>query len=494
MNKTATILFAGMTALAGCSAAEIDEPGNVEDTEKIVGGDNADISEFPWQISMQTQSGFHFCGGSVLDEEWILTAAHCVDGSSPGQIRVAAGITRVSTAGNQGQLRQVDEIFMFPGYVDPTEGKDVALMRLSSPLDLSASTVTPIDIVTPSDEAAGLAAPGSDVTVTGWGTLSSGGQSPDVLQSVVVPVVSNAQADSAYNTVNITDDMIGAGLIGVGGKDSCQGDSGGPLVVEGPTGPKLVGVVSWGFGCADPRFPGMYARVASFEQFIVTRAGTEDGGGGGGDNGTIENGVPLSGLSGATGSFTHFELEVPAGASDLEISIAGGSGDADLYVRIGAEPTEQTFDCRPFRNGNNETCSFANPAPGTYFVSLQGFSSFSGVTLQASFNGGGGGGGFPGVELEELGLSGSQGSFQHFSLDVPAGADVVNFDISGGSGDADLYVRIGSQPTQQSFDCRPFRNGNNETCTFENPTPGTYFVSVRAFRNFSGVTLTGDIE
>ncbi|WP_428264818.1 trypsin-like serine protease [Haliangium sp.] len=484
--NTKALIFAGMFALGGCTAMDLGDPAG---SDKIVGGDNVTINEFPWQISMQTPSGFHFCGGSILDEEWILTASHCVDGSSPSDIRIAAGITRVSTSGNQGQLRNVAEIFMFPGYTDPTRGKDVALLRLATPLNLS-STASPIEVVTSADQAAGLTTPGTDATVSGWGTLSSGGNSPDVLQAVTVPIVSNAQADAAYNTVNITDDQIGAGLLGVGGKDSCQGDSGGPLVVFDGATPKLAGVVSWGFGCADADFPGMYARVASFEQFIETRAGTV----GGGDN-RLENGVPVNGLSGNQGSFVHFQLEVPAGAKDLEIRIAGGSGDADLYVRHGSQPTTSAFDCRPFLNGNNETCTIDAPEAGTFFVSIQGFRTYSGVSLLATFDTGDGGGpGFPGLELEETNLSASRGQFIHFTLDVPAGAAAVSFDISGGSGDADLYVRRDNQPTTSAFDCRPFADGNTENCTFDAPVPGTYFVSVRAFRAFSGVTLTGDIE
>jgi len=128
-----------------------------------------------------------------------------------------------------------------------------------------------------------------------------------------------------------------------------------------------------------------------------------DGGGGddgGGDDGATElsNGVPESNLSGGQGSETFFTIDVPSGASNLEVAISGGSGDADLYVRFGSEPTTSTYDCRPYRNGNNESCDFASPNAGTYHIMLRGYSSYSGVTLVASFDepgGGGGGGGAP---------------------------------------------------------------------------------------------------
>ena len=254
-----------VVALGGCGTAD-DDGKRVEAKEEIVGGSNTTIQQHPWQVSLQTLDGFHFCGGSILTDTWILTAAHCVDGASPNRLRVRAGITRQSQ--NAGQTRSVAEIFVFPGYIEPPQGHDAALLRLSTPLSLDA-TASPIDIVTPADAAAGLTAPGVNATVTGWGTLSSGGDSPDILQAVSVPIVSNAAADAAYTTIDITDDQIGAGIIGVGGVDSCQGDSGGPLTVsDGAGGNLLAGIVSWGFGCADARWPGMYGRVSSFAAWI----------------------------------------------------------------------------------------------------------------------------------------------------------------------------------------------------------------------------------
>jgi hypothetical protein len=486
-------LAAGLLALNGCVAADL---GGDEGADKIVGGTNASIAEFPWQISMQTRQGFHFCGGSILDENFILTASHCVDGQQASSMRVAAGITRVSTSGTAGQLRDVSQIIMFPGYVTPEQGKDVALLKLSQPLNLSDPNVTPIDPITAAEAGAGLTNPGVNATVTGWGTLSSGGSSPDVLQKVTVPLISNADANSAYQPegITITPDQLGAALLGVGGKDSCQGDSGGPLVVQTTAGPKLAGVVSWGFGCADARFPGMYARVSSFEQFITSRGGQGGGGGGGGEPVILENGVSKTGIAGARGEFKHFVMEVPAGATNLSFIVSGGTGDADLYVRRGSQPTQQAFDCRPFRSGNAERCDFAAPAAGTYFVSLHAFAAFSGANLVGQFTAGNTNPGFPGVELTRTGVSGARNQFVNFTLNVPTGASKVTFQISGGTGDSDLYVRRGTAPTTTTFDCRPFLNGNNETCTINAPAAGTFHIGVRGFTAFSGVTLTGNIE
>ncbi|WP_223878070.1 proprotein convertase P-domain-containing protein [Luteimonas sp. MC1825] len=117
---------------------------------------------------------------------------------------------------------------------------------------------------------------------------------------------------------------------------------------------------------------------------------TVSSGGGGGS--VLQNGVPVSGIAGAASSTQSWTISVPAGASNLTIASSGGTGDADLYVRFGSAPTTTAYDCRPYRAGNAESCSFATPQAGTYHVMLRGYSAFSGVTLTGSYTAGGGGG------------------------------------------------------------------------------------------------------
>lgn len=102
----------------------------------------------------------------------------------------------------------------------------------------------------------------------------------------------------------------------------------------------------------------------------------------------ITNGVPVGNLSGSRSSQRFDSITVPSGATNLQISISGGSGDADLYVRYGSRPTTSTFDCRPYRTGNNETCTFSAPRSGTYQIMLRGYTAYSGVTLRASYSSG----------------------------------------------------------------------------------------------------------
>jgi zinc metalloprotease ZmpA len=210
----------------------------------------------------------------------------------------------------------------------------------------------------------------------------------------------------------------------------------------------------------------------------------------------LTNGVPVTGISGSTGQNLYYSLVVPAGQTTLTFTISGGTGDADMYVKSGSAPDLSTYDCRPYVSGNSETCTFSNPAATTWYVMLNGYAAFTGVTLTGTYsNGGGGGGGTVlsnGVPVTNLGAA--TGVNLSYTMAVPSGASNLSFAISGGTGDADLYVKFGSAPTTTSYDCRPYISGNSETCSFASPQVGTYYVMVRAFSTFSGVSLVGSFS
>ena len=474
-------LLAGLLAACGTEFSPQPEKNLIKSKEEIVGGSATTITENPWQVSLQSTGGSHFCGGSVINANWILTAQHCVNNggtiSTPG--RVVAGSTKISTSGS-GQIRTVAQVVVYPGYVDANKGKDVALLRLSSPLDLSGSSVKAIGLISAADATAGVTNPGVSARITGWGTLSSGGSSPDTLQTADVTILSNSSAQSSYPSETITADQLPAAAPG---KDTCQGDSGGPLTVLKSGVRTLAGVTSWGYGCADPQYPGMYARVSSFESWINS---TISGGG----VTTLTDGVPLNNLSGSTGAQANYKITVPAGQSSLTVTISGGTGDADMYVKFGSQPTTSSYDCRPYLSGNGETCTFTNPAAGDWYIMLNAYSTYSGVTLVADYAAVGGDPYLTnGVPV--TGISGAAGSEQYWRLAVPSGKSQVVFTISGGTGDADLYVRSGSRPTTTTYNCRPYLSGNNETCTITNPVAGDWYVMIRGYSAFSGVSLTG---
>ena len=206
----------------------------------------------------------------------------------------------------------------------------------------------------------------------------------------------------------------------------------------------------------------------------------------------LVNGVAVTDIAATSGNEVAYTMEVPAGATDLTFVISGGSGDADLYVNFGSEATTSTYECRPYRNGNSETCTMSNIQAGTYHVMIRAYSTFDGVSLTGSYNEAPVGGVGGSASLSDL--AGARRAWAHYTVDIPAGMGNLTVTMSGGTGDADMYVREGSQPTTSSYDCRPYRNGNNETCTFSNPGAGTWHISIRGYSAYSGVSLLAEWE
>jgi len=205
----------------------------------------------------------------------------------------------------------------------------------------------------------------------------------------------------------------------------------------------------------------------------------------------LENGVPVF-IDGIAGSMRRFHIEVPPGAADLDFVMSGGTGDADLYVKLGSPPTTTSWDARPYLNGNNESVQWSNPVPGTWYVMVRGYEAYAGVTLRAVFT-------EPPpppagtIVLEKnvpvTGLSGALGSQISFQITVPAGTQFLTIQMGGGTGDADLYVRFGVPPTFTAWYARPFLLGNNESVSVTDPQSGTWYVMVDGYDEYSGVSL-----
>jgi hypothetical protein len=201
----------------------------------------------------------------------------------------------------------------------------------------------------------------------------------------------------------------------------------------------------------------------------------------------LANGVPVSGLSGATGSERFYQIVVPAGQTKLEIQISGGTGDCDLYVKRDSLPTVAVYDYRPYLVGNNEKVTVDSPAAGTWYLMLRGYSAYTGVTLVATSSGG------VGIVLTNgvpvTGLSGAASSEKLYRIDVPAGQTNLEIKISGGNGDCDLYVKYGAPATVSNYDYRPFTPGNDETVSVNDPTAGSWYLLLRGYSAYTGVTL-----
>ncbi|KYG64447.1 trypsin [Bdellovibrio bacteriovorus] len=231
---------------------------------KIVGGVEATPGEFPFIVSLQGSTG-HFCGGSLIRKNWVLTAAHCVKGSTVRSVAIGLHDQKQIS---KAEVIKTKRVIPHPQYDDNNADFDYALIELQKD-----STYEPIAINTTEIEVPDASDGEIVATVAGWGATRENSYSlPSRLQKVDVPLVPHELCNKNYKN-NITSRMLCAGYAR-GGKDSCQGDSGGPLIARGGMMGQsvLIGVVSWGEGCARANLPGVYAKVSEATTWIEQTA------------------------------------------------------------------------------------------------------------------------------------------------------------------------------------------------------------------------------
>ncbi|KAM3964215.1 trypsin, alkaline B-like [Aphomia sociella] len=243
--------------------------------ERIVGGTPTTVEQYPYMTNMQYGFWgiiwFQACGGSLITSTAVLSAAHCYEGDRPEDWRVAVG---TSLASSGGQSIAVSRLILHPSYSGSTINADVAIVHLASSAvfgpSVGVARIPGTNYNVPD---------GTVVTAIGWGTLSPGGAAPEQLQHVDINVINQQICTERYDYLRtqpgfqswprITDGMLCAGILNVGGKDACQGDSGGPLAHQGDI---IVGVTSWGYSCAHDYYPGVNARVSVYSDWIVSNA------------------------------------------------------------------------------------------------------------------------------------------------------------------------------------------------------------------------------
>ncbi|XP_036409120.1 serine protease 27-like [Megalops cyprinoides] len=261
-------VVAVVITMAKGSHSQLNVCGRAPLNTKIVGGQDATVGSWPWQASLH-ENGRHVCGGSLINNQWVMSAAHCFSSTSTANWVIYLGRqTQQGTNPNEVSMT-ISQIIPHPSYDSQTSDNDIALLQLSS-------TVAFTDYIVPVCLAASGSTffNGTNSWVTGWGNVGESVSlpSPGTLQEVEVPVVGNRQCNCFYApfSISITDNMLCAGLQ-AGGKDSCQGDSGGPMVIKQNSLWIQSGVVSFGIGCARQDIPGVYTRVSRYQTWITSQ-------------------------------------------------------------------------------------------------------------------------------------------------------------------------------------------------------------------------------
>ncbi|XP_030060873.1 chymotrypsin B [Microcaecilia unicolor] len=247
--------LAVISATYGCGVPAIQPV--VTSFARIVNGEEAVPGSWPWQVSLQNSLSLHFCGGSLISEYWVVTAAHC--SVTKSNFVVLGEHDRRSNIEAIQKLK-VAQVFTHPKWNIKTIENDIALIKLATPAVIT-NTISPVCLAASGEKYES----GTRCVTSGWGkTRYNALTTPPKLQQTALPLLTNAECQEHWGS-NISDVMICAGAAG---SSSCMGDSGGPLVCESNDAWSLVGIVSWGSSTCSTTIPAVYARVTELRDWV----------------------------------------------------------------------------------------------------------------------------------------------------------------------------------------------------------------------------------